>query len=610
MRIIITVVLILTSFSFSETATQTDWSGGGGVQGPVTDWGNSYDVADHINDSGSSLRLASVILSTPVEHIVDGSFNGIHSIYATDVDGDGDIDVLGAARWNDNITWWENTDGTGTSWTEHTVVDDFNSVRSVYATDVDGDGDTDVLGASYYADAITWWENTDGTGTVWTEHIVSAYFDGPRSVYATDVDGDGDTDVLGAASYDRAITWWENTNGIGTVWIEHTVDGDYWGARSVYATDVDGDGDTDVLGAAGSADDITWWENTDGTGNSWTEHTVDGDFDGACSVFATDVDGDGDTDVLGAAGFADAITWWENADGTGTVWTEHTVDGDFYGAQSVYATDVDGDGDTDVLGAAPGADDITWWENADGTGNSWTEHTVDGDYDLASSVYAIDVDGDGNTDVLGAGHHFDDITWWDVMGYSATGTLESSILDAGAVDLWDLFTSSEEEPSGVSVGFQFRSSYDSANMGAWSDTVFTTSASLSVLLADSTDFLQYRVILQTTDYKNTPVLNDVTFDYTIYVNIGDSNANEVTGWGLAPAANPSFGNFAVQVSVPQSGMVDLVLYDITGRVITRYSQELPGGTHSVFFNNLASGVYLCTMHAGDFTATERVVLLK
>ena len=29
----------------------------------------------------------------------------------------------------------------------------------------------------------------------------------------------------------------------------------------------------------------------------------------------------------------------------------------------VYATDVDNDGDVDVLGAASGADDIAWWEN-------------------------------------------------------------------------------------------------------------------------------------------------------------------------------------------------------------------------------------------------------
>jgi hypothetical protein len=76
---------------------------------------------------------------------------------------------------------------------------------------------------------------------------------------------------------------------------------------------MDNDGDADVLGAAHSDDDITWWENATGDGTSWTEHTIDGSFNGAHSVHAADVDGDGDQDVLGAATYGDDITWWENS---------------------------------------------------------------------------------------------------------------------------------------------------------------------------------------------------------------------------------------------------------------------------------------------------------
>lgn len=36
------------------SATQTDWSGGGGVSGPVTDWGNTFDFEIDIYWSGSS----------------------------------------------------------------------------------------------------------------------------------------------------------------------------------------------------------------------------------------------------------------------------------------------------------------------------------------------------------------------------------------------------------------------------------------------------------------------------------------------------------------------------------------------------------------------------
>ena len=76
------------------------------------------------------------------------------------------------------------------------------------------------------------------------------------------------------------------------------------------------------------------------------------------------MDGDGDLDVLGSAyatAFNGYILWWENNGAES--FTQHMVDANFDGASSVYATDLDSDGDVDILGSALEADDITWWEN-------------------------------------------------------------------------------------------------------------------------------------------------------------------------------------------------------------------------------------------------------
>ena len=43
-----------------------------------------------------------------------------------------------------------------------------------------------------------------------TEYSISTSADGARSVYATDVDGDGDMDVLSASYNDDKIAWHEN----------------------------------------------------------------------------------------------------------------------------------------------------------------------------------------------------------------------------------------------------------------------------------------------------------------------------------------------------------------------------------------------------------------
>ena len=40
--------------------------------------------------------------------------------------------------------------------------------------------------------------------------MISTNADGARSVYAIDVDGDGDVDVLSASLLDNKIAWYEN----------------------------------------------------------------------------------------------------------------------------------------------------------------------------------------------------------------------------------------------------------------------------------------------------------------------------------------------------------------------------------------------------------------
>jgi hypothetical protein len=187
---------------------------------------------------------------------------------------------------------------------------------SVHAADVDGDGDLDVLGTAEYGNELAWWENSPSgdpppsSPINWTKHPISEDLGWPRDVYAIDLDGDGDTDILSAAGSDDDITWWENDGSES--FSEHIIADSFYGASSVFALDVDGDGDVDVLGAARTADDVAWWRN-DGNEN-FTQNVFTDTLDGAWAVHAADVDGDLDVDVLGAGYHGHAIVWWEQGE--------------------------------------------------------------------------------------------------------------------------------------------------------------------------------------------------------------------------------------------------------------------------------------------------------
>eukprot|EP00944_MAST-04C_sp_MAST-4C-sp1_P001464 g1464.t1 len=328
---------------------------------------------------------------------------------------------------------------------QKTITTQAYGARSVYAVDIDGDGDIDILSASSgvqptsesmalssrkYDYKIAWYENTDGKGTFSSQHIIiniiTTQAIGAKSVYAADVDGDGDIDVLSASENDQKIAWYENTDGKGTfnrttqhiniydVTYPHIIATQANIAKSVYAVDID-----------------AWYENTDGKGtfNRTTQHIITTQANVAKSVYAVDIDGDGDIDVLSASFGDNKIAWYENTDGKGTFSSQHIITTQANWARSVYAVDIDGDGDIDVLSASENDDKIAWYENADGKGtfSSTTHHIITTQANGARSVYAADVDGDGDIDVFSASENDDKIAWYENIDCVFTNTIQAGI---------------------------------------------------------------------------------------------------------------------------------------------------------------------------------------
>jgi membrane protein implicated in regulation of membrane protease activity len=338
------------------------------------------------------------------------NFDGPNQLYPADIDGDGDLDVASGSRFGNEVGWWENTSGDGSTWDEHILDTNFGGAMDVHVADVDGDNDLDILAAAEFDHTIAWWENDAGDGSSWTKRNIDISFVSAHDVYAADVDGDGDMDVLGAARDRDELAWWENTNGSGTSWTKHVVTSSFDGTRGVYAADIDGDGDVDVVGAADFVNEVSWWENTNGSGTSWTKHVVTDTFPKPIKVRAADIDGDGDMDVASAG---NAVMWWENTNGAGTSWTEHVVESKVSGAWSIELVDLDQDNDMDIICSVFWGPDIFWWENTSGDGSSWTRYAVDENLTGPMDGHGADVDGDGDLDVLGADELDGLLIWWE-----------------------------------------------------------------------------------------------------------------------------------------------------------------------------------------------------
>jgi hypothetical protein len=82
--------------------------------------------------------------------------------------------------------------------------------------------------------------------------------------------------------------------------------------------------------------------------------------------------------------------------------------------------------------------------------------------------------------------------------------------------------------------------------------------------------------------------------------------------------NPFNSSTEIEFSMPQSGTVTLVIYDIQGREIRRLlDSDIEAGSHSVIWNGIdnsnehvASGIYFCRLISDGASQTNRMTLLR
>ena len=397
------------------------------------------------------------------EQTIDTQVHGGWGCDIADLDGDGDLDLVVAVLYEDEVIWYENDDGTGSSWTPHVVATGEFRVLDARAVDLDGDGDLDIASVAGRSDRVVWHENLGSAATWAPPRLIDpsrtgGSVDRPEWVTPADFDGDGDMDLAVSFSNRNEVVFYENASGdgqqwtrtfivdsgalasnandmeavdfdqdgdldlllgahSGQVWFENALsDGSIWIPRvltttrtvGVAAADLDGDGDMDTLMASDTSTLVAWFDNQTihRSASFPSEMTFPSGLRSEAAV-AGDVDGDGNLDVVVANAGDAEIVWHKNLNGDGTSWSSPTpIDLDApYTWSNNYTpgltlSDLDRDGDLDLVVATDGDNRVVWHENFDAIGETWIEHELSTTLDSPSSTVVTDIDGNGQLDVV------------------------------------------------------------------------------------------------------------------------------------------------------------------------------------------------------------------
>lgn len=197
-----------------------------------------------------------------------------------DLDGDGDLDVIGGVRGEGRLIFFENVSKDSLKLVERPILlagPPAGGFNLDYA-DFNGDGRLDIVAAT--ARGLAWLEQPKSLDESWPVHYIGTFAPDTVTGFAVaDIDGDGHLDVM-AGSYSRGprdadgevtrhdrlgrIGWFENPGAADGDWVRHDVSRRKRGMFDKFvARDLDGDGDTDFLGTRGNSapyDGVFWLE--------------------------------------------------------------------------------------------------------------------------------------------------------------------------------------------------------------------------------------------------------------------------------------------------------------------------------------------------------------
>ncbi|MDA2937252.1 alpha/beta fold hydrolase, partial [Acidobacteria bacterium AH-259-A15] len=346
---------------------------------------------------------------------------------AVDVNRDGRLDVVCGGWWYEAPTWKQH------------FLRDVQMIRGRYddysnlPLDVDGDGWTDLVSANYRSRSLYWVRHPGKSLGPWERIVIDT--PGPMETgRLVDIDGDGRLDVLPNGLHFAA--WWEvvhkegDTGKAQPLWIRHDLPQEVAG-HGVGFGDVNGDGRGDIVGPRG------WLEAPQNPRKGRWIWRREFELHRDCSIpiLVHDVDGDGDNDVVWGRGHNTGLYWQEQTtDKEGERrWLRHAIDTSWSQPHSLLWADVDNDGKGELIagkrymghdGKDLGEYDplVIFWYKFGKAKRTWHRGVVSrgGRAGFGLDPKAVDLDADGDVDILAAGRS--GLYWFENLLVHKDGT--------------------------------------------------------------------------------------------------------------------------------------------------------------------------------------------
>ncbi len=593
------LLLCFFSYSTAQDETQSTWLGGPGEEVPVESWSDTFESCENINWFNSEGTIHLDYAHNLPEHVIDASAGAPYSVVSVNMDSDTDMDLL-VASWSDDLIVWYRNEGNGVDWTLIEITAQFDGANCARPCDVNNDGYMDVVATAFYDDSLFWFES-DSSEYLWIPHPIDR-IENPGEIEPVMV-GES-VHLLACESATGIIHNYVSTIEDGSVTWEHfQIPGEFPGISSIDVTDIDVDGDLDIVlaeyngGRIICLECLNWFDE-------FEEHVIDSSIPHPMCIRLGNIDGDALElpDIAVCSYDNDAVYWYENTE-FGSCWYKHLVTDDLWGASGVCICDISSDEDDWLNIAAAGQNDseIRWYEYSGE--NEWSEYLI-GELDGASALCGAEIDDVPGLEIVGAAGVGEAIKYWSPGFLTDEGELVSTILDAQLEQQWSNISWVADCPVDSTLSIQVRSSDDWEDMGIWSEELYEPQE-LYGILADTTRYFQYKVIMNSPDSVQTPVLHEITVSWND-VAIGETSSEEVTVQSLSiTSPNPSHNSMEFSVAAIQQTSIRLL--DISGRVVEEFTVP-DSGTYTFKTEILVPGIYFLRTDMNDIQ-THRIVII-